>query len=139
MSEDQKPYLESTLREIYHHRDGGGVLNSPLHLFARQGPGLESPGGAPLVYVWGVETAEGLVQLGQVTFQDGPIADGVPNGGSNEVLLAIVLDRLQAFQAGKFPCVENEQAIGAVQVALRALTSRTAERTHRGVEGKLVP
>lgn len=67
--------------------------------------------------------------------------DTIPNigvvGATNECLLAIVLDRLEAFQI-QFPCVENEIAINGCRAALKALEYRTQLRLQRGVEGKCV-
>jgi hypothetical protein len=57
-------------------------------------------------------------------------------GVTNEALLAIVKDRLEGFQAGKFPCQENEDALAGVNHALKFLHKRTLDRTARGVESK---
>ena len=62
--------------------------------------------------------------------------DAEHNGVTNETLLAIVLDRLQAFQAGPFPCIENAAAIKDVQSALGWLRTRAELRPERGVSGK---
>jgi len=71
-----------------------------------------------------------------VSFQTGPIKEAGVNGCSNEDLLAIVLDRLQCLQAGRFPCKQNEDAIRHVKCALVNLHDRTREREKRGVEGQ---
>lgn len=60
-----------------------------------------------------------------------------PKGITNEILLAIVLDRLEAFQQSKFSCAENAGAIQHLNKAMEALHSRTKDRMARGVEGKL--
>lgn len=57
-------------------------------------------------------------------------------GVTNEVLLAIVIDRLEAFQRGKFACAANANALSFCNMALTALKGRTIERMARGVEGK---
>lgn len=57
-------------------------------------------------------------------------------GVTNEALLAIVKDRLEGFQAGKFPCQENEDALAGVNHALRFLHKRTMDRIERGVENQ---
>ena len=59
-------------------------------------------------------------------------------GITNEVLLAIVKDRLEGFQAGEFPCQENEDALAGVNHALKYLHKRTMDRIGRGVENKAV-
>jgi hypothetical protein len=71
-------------------------------------------------------------------FQDGPVADGV-NGVTNEVLLAIVEDRLKGFQTGPWPSAKNAEAMSYVRSAMEALASRTEERINRGVEGTHAP
>lgn len=70
-----------------------------------------------------------------ITFQNGPIAEVGVNGLTQEVLLAIVVDRLAAFQAGPFACKENAAALVHCQHAQEVLLSRTRARMARGVEG----
>ena len=69
-----------------------------------------------------------------VRFQDGPVDQGI-NGVTNEVLLAILEDRLLGFQGGPFSHESNEVALEHVRAAMQALQARTAEREARGVEG----
>jgi hypothetical protein len=57
------------------------------------------------------------------------------NGITNEVLLAIVLDRLNGFQQGEFKSRENALAITKIEEAMHWLHHRTREREARGVEG----
>jgi hypothetical protein len=71
-----------------------------------------------------------------INFQNGPIAEHGVNGVTQEVLLAIVADRLESFQAGPFACPENRNALAHVQDAMTWLQSRTKARMARGVEGK---
>ncbi len=70
-----------------------------------------------------------------ILFQDGPIAEVGTNGLTHEVLLAIVEDRLLAFQSGTYACVENGHALMRVQEAMAWLKQRTKNRLARGVEG----
>ena len=70
-----------------------------------------------------------------VHFQDGPIAEAGVNGCHHEDLLAIVIHRLQCFQAGPYSCRENAIAITKLEEALHWLNHRTAARQRRGVEG----
>lgn len=79
-----------------------------------------------------VAQMDGLVVL----FQNGPINEYGVNGITQEVLLAIVADRLEAFQAGPFACPENRNALAHVQDAMTWLQSRTKARMERGVEGR---
>ena len=70
-----------------------------------------------------------------VDFQHGAIKENGINGCHNEDLIAIVIDRLQSFQAGDFPCRENAIAITKLEEALLWLNKRTDDRIRRGVEG----
>ena len=69
-------------------------------------------------------------------FQHGPIKEAGVNGITNEVLLAIVIDRLQGAQEGPFKCRENALAITACEEASLWLAKRTLDRMARGVEGQ---
>lgn len=71
----------------------------------------------------------------EIFFQNGPINEAGLNGLTQEVLLAIVADRLRAFQAGKFACRENALALIKIEEAQHWLHSRTMARMLRGVEG----
>ncbi|MDW5313739.1 hypothetical protein [Rhizobium sp. PL01] len=70
-----------------------------------------------------------------ILFQNGPINDAGVNGVTQEVLLAIVADRLRSFQAGQFACRENALALTKIEEAQHWLHSRTLARMQRGVEG----
>lgn len=70
-----------------------------------------------------------------IHFQEGPIAEAGVNGITHEVLLAIVADRLQCFQAGPYASSDNARALIAVREAMTFLQNRTRERIARGVEG----
>lgn len=70
-----------------------------------------------------------------ISFQNGPINENGVNGITQEVLLAIVADRLRSFQAGQFACRENALALTKIEEAQHWLHSRTLARMQRGVEG----
>lgn len=70
-----------------------------------------------------------------VLFQNGPINEVGVNGVTHEALLAILIDRLQAFQAGPYACRENALALTKLEEAKHWLNSRTLARMARGVEG----
>jgi hypothetical protein len=70
-----------------------------------------------------------------VLFQNGPIAEAGVNGLTHEVLLAILIDRLECFQAGAFANPYNQTALQSLRVAQEALLARTRHRMARGVEG----
>lgn len=70
-----------------------------------------------------------------VAFQKGPIQEAGVNGAMNEDLIAIVIDRLEAFQQSPYKCRENAIAITKLEEALLWLNYRTSKREARGVEG----
>lgn len=70
-----------------------------------------------------------------IRFQNGPIKESGANGITNEALLAIVIDRLQAFQTSNFACRENAIALTKLEEAQHWLKHRTEARVARGVEG----
>lgn len=70
-----------------------------------------------------------------ILFQNGPIAEAGVNGVTQEVLLAIVADRLRSFQSGPYACRENALALTKIEEAQHWLQSRTLARMRRGVEG----
>lgn len=70
-----------------------------------------------------------------ILFQNGPINEAGVNGITQEVLLAIVADRLRSFQAGPFSCKANACALTHIEEAQHWLQQRTLERMRRGVEG----
>ncbi len=70
-----------------------------------------------------------------IPFQNGPIAEAGVNGLTHEVLLAILIDRLQGFQKGPFAGRDNAVALTKLEEAAMWLAKRTRERMARGVEG----
>lgn len=117
----------------------GCPLNDKIALEALGEPG---PGGANLSYrlTHPVLLRDGdgeTVHIQQIlSFQSGDPNREI-NGISNEVLLALVQDRLQGFVDGPFSTADNEIALRHVTVALQSLQRRTADRVARGVTGKL--
>jgi hypothetical protein len=105
---------------------------------------LDEPGdgGANHLYlIEGVSPAKNKSWKGRkfrstaILFQNGPIPANGTNGITQEVLLAIVADRLRGFQSGPFACKDNACALTHIEEALMWLQRRTHERTKRGVEG----
>ncbi len=70
-----------------------------------------------------------------ISFQNGPIAESGVNGITHEVLLAILIDRLQGFQKGPYAGRDNAVALTKLEEAAMWLAKRTRERMARGVEG----
>lgn len=71
----------------------------------------------------------------KILFQNGTIPEAGVNGITQEVLLAVVADRLRSFQAGPFACKANACALTHIEEAMHWLQQRTIERMRRGVEG----
>jgi len=74
-------------------------------------------------------------QIASINFQEGPIKEVGVNGLTNEVLLMMVLTRLQAFQNSEYSTRDNAIAITHIEDALLRLNKRTDDRVARGVEG----
>ena len=135
-------------RAIETHKVEGDLPQNQLKIIALDEPGA---GGANHTYLVGgfdVRKNASVEALPYpplsnfatyIMFQNGPIKDAGLNGVTQEALLAIVIDRLEAFQAGPFPSAENADALAHCQFALGALQTRTHKRLARGVEGTLNP
>jgi hypothetical protein len=93
-------------------------------------------GNANHVYHIEYPTGDNTAACDIINFQNGPVAEVGVNGGTNEALIAVVIDRLQGFQSGAFACRENAIALTKLQEALMWLQQRTRDRLVRGVEGK---
>ncbi|MEE9354357.1 MAG: hypothetical protein V3U75_02085 [Methylococcaceae bacterium] len=74
----------------------------------------------------------------RISFQNGPVKESGINGCHHEDLIAVVIHRLQSFQAGDFKCRENALALTKLEEALHWLGHRTTARQNRGVEGKSI-
>lgn len=100
----------------------------------------DAPGHGGASHVYRVEHAEtaGVDPLMTVQFQNGPIAENGINGVTQEILLAIVIDRLRSFQSGPFSSRENALALTKCEEALHWLQQRTLDRMRRGVEGRSI-
>lgn len=120
------------MREITTHHTNDANRQLFLHADARD----EANGNASHCYCISKEGATGVAEWQQtLDFQHGPIKENGINGITNEVLLAIVIDRLEGFESSKFACIENAAALAFIRKALAALESRTKAREARGVEG----
>lgn len=113
------------MRTINEHKVN--PANDTLNVTVMDEPGS---GGANHVY----QVSGGTVDT-TISFQNGPIGEVGVNGITHEVLLAIVMDRLRAFQAGKFSNRENALALTKIEEAQHWLLHRTRARMARGVEG----
>jgi len=97
----------------------------------REGP--PTAGGACAVYDCASSGSSSPIR-----FQSDTILKVGVEGWTNEACLAVVIDRLRAFQTGPFACRENALALTKCEEALMWLERRTADRAARGVEGQHV-
>lgn len=119
------------MRTIEYHKIN--PANDNLDIVVVDPPGH---GGASHVYRVDHPNTVGVEPLMTVNFQNGPINEHGVNGVTQEILLAIVIDRLRSFQAGPFSSRENALALTKTEEALHWLQQRTLDRMRRGVEGK---
>ena len=119
------------MRTIEYHKIN--PTNDTLDIVVVDAPGH---GGASHVYRVDHAATAGCDPLLTIGFQNGPIAEHGVNGVTQEILLAIVIDRLRSFQAGPFSSRENALALTKIEEALHWLQQRTLDRMRRGVEGK---
>lgn len=99
---------------------------------------MDEPGAGGANHHYAVDVDGSETASLDIYFQLGPIAERGVNGVTQEVLLAVVIDRLRSFQAGPFACPENAEALDHAQNALECLKARTRARMARGVEGRSV-
>lgn len=93
---------------------------------------LDEPGSGGAHHHYGLSIPTGTTLL---AFQNGPIAEASVNGITHEALLAVLIDRLECFQAGPYACTENREALASLKMAQHWLHERTKGRMVRGVEG----
>lgn len=121
--------MRDDLGMVLDHRISGTPARHQLSLTTQGEPGS---GGAHRLYV--ISSVNGGADTGLV-FQEGAIPSVGINGITNEVLLAVVIDRLRDFQAGEFSCRENALALTNLEQSMMWLHKRTYDRISRGVEG----
>ncbi len=117
------------MRTIEYHKIN--PTNDLLDITVTDAPGH---GGASHVYRVDQKDTAGEPMV-EISFQNGPIVEHGINGVTQEILLAIVIDRLRSFQSGPFSSRENALALTKCEEALHWLQQRTIDRMRRGVEG----
>lgn len=121
------------------HHDGHGLNESLTITHDDRDP---DGGGASHRYIIGYTgppDAAGYAlgtQVAYIQFQHGPrhAACSVP-GVTEAALYAILIDRLEAFQAGAFACDANAAQLVHLRAALALTKARADERAARGVLG----
>jgi hypothetical protein len=96
---------------------------------------LDEPGSGGANHHYAIECTDSRFDAVDIKFQNGTIPENGVNGLTQEVLLAIVADRLRSFQADPFACKANACALTHIEEAMHWLQQRTLERMRRGVEG----
>jgi hypothetical protein len=140
MKQIQDFFKGGQVREIRDHIVEGDLPQNQLKVEVMDEPGA---GGANHRYdISGMEShnpsspRSGAERQMIILFQNGPIKEAGLNGVTQEVLLAIIIDRLRCFQEGPFPSDLNLTAFRHCCVALDCLKARTIERLSRGIEGE---
>lgn len=74
-----------------------------------------------------------------ISWQNGPLGRDEerkePNGAFVEDIIGAAIDRLEYYQASRFNCVYNADAIDLLRKAVERLEDRTRDREKRAVEG----
>lgn len=109
-------------------------VNDKLTVTVIDEPG---PGGANHLYL--IEGFDEPPYSRPLRFQCGTLLEVGANGVTHELLLAVIADRLLAFQRGKFACLENAEGLAHIEKALEWLQSRTRRRQQQGIEGTMRP
>lgn len=123
---------ENASRNIDLHHDGHG-LNESITIEADPvGPGNASH--RYTLYVGAPDSDNQLV--GKIQFQEGPRnVAGSKAGVTEAALLAVLIDRLQGFQAGPYACRENAIQLTKLEEVLHWTKARADARAKRGVLG----
>lgn len=131
------------------HHDGLG-LNDLIEIKsdgpdAENGSGVhaytayQDVGGSPFAERFG-RKGRVLKTVAEIQFQHGPrLAEDSTPGVTEAVIYAILIDRLESFQAGKFACPENAEQLHHLRECLRITRERAEKRAARGVLGTLTP
>jgi len=99
----------------------------------------EGFGGAHHVYEVTESLSEDELPVGQtahIIFQNGPAKEVGMNGVQHIHLLAMIADRLRAFQRSEFACDENAACLAAVEQAMHWDRERTRRRIAQKTEGQ---
>lgn len=125
-------YPSAKLEEVTHHLVEGESWNIGVRAV-----GEKTPAGVYARYdIYGFNTLhnpynknhegyESVQTTLPIVFMSERPIPGDLKGVTMESLLAVCKHRLEAFQAGQYPCYENGEALKGIDKALNALKSRT--------------
>lgn len=138
----QPPHVNREMRQITRHLVDGESTQLTVHVADEPGSG-----GAHHLYLLdgfdfrenpSMESLKDLrfdSNIQGIFFQNGPVKESTVNGITGELLVALVIDRLECFQAGPYACEENAIALDYFVKGLETLQLRTKRRIAQGVEG----
>ncbi|HET7638446.1 MAG TPA: hypothetical protein VFK47_06850, partial [Ktedonobacteraceae bacterium] len=69
----------------------------------------------------------------ELVFQDGPVAEYGLNGVTNEEVIEVLIERLNALNQEPFDCYENDMAVSCLKESLIWLNHRAKKR--EGIKG----
>ena len=87
-----------------------------------------------IVQQWDDRSTDGAERSWKLDFQHGPVKEVGHNGIQHADLYRILIDRLEAAQAGPFACEENAAQLEHLRAALALDEARTARRVVSGTE-----
>lgn len=139
-------HIKHPTRKVHGHEDGLG-LNDLITIEA-DARDPNAGGSSHRYHVWmdvthtqaAIEsgcTGEARGTVAAIDFQHGArMAANAEPGITEAVLLAILIDRVEGFQAGPFACQENAEMLKHLRAASLLTRDRAIARAHRGVLGK---
>lgn len=125
------------MRTLTSHYDGHG-LNELIKLLADERD--QDAGNASHSYSAAFSSHPEAAPVLEIEFQHGPRDEPMSRSGVTDlVVLCILIDRLEGFQAGPFACSENQLALDNLRMAENWIRQRADNRSARGVLGKNEP
>lgn len=101
---------------------------------------LDEPGSGGASHVYHIcktnpnDADDNAIVLAEIRYQNGPVPVAGVNGVTMEALIQCNIDRLESFQAGPFPSVDNQEALEHLIAARDCLHRRTNDRIDREVK-----
>lgn len=122
------------MRELTDHHDGHG-LNDRIQITCDEKDPDAGNASHNYEFFTGMED-ELFEPVAAVQFQHGPRnEEGSSPGVTEAAILVMLIDRAKSFQAGPYPCDENDRLVWHLQGALDAVKARVENRAKRGVLG----
>jgi len=119
---------------VFHENPEDMYYGAPHHFAVLDSAGSTYSTDQKDIEIGDIDTND-IEVLAVINFQQGPVNEVGVNGVFDPDVIAMVLERMKAFQAGRFKCKENEIVIQKLEEALMYLRKRTDDRAARGVLG----